>query len=60
MPKVTKSPKIHFLSGLPRSGSYRYPRLLKFVERHLTPYLTGVGENGANNVINRKFESREN
>ena len=49
---------VPYLTG---SVSYRYPRLLKFVERHLTPYLTGVGEvRQTSKLINRTFESREN
>jgi len=49
---------VPYLTG---SVSYRYPRLLQFVERHLTPYLTGVGEvRQTSKLINRTFESREN
>ncbi|WP_445636280.1 N-acetyltransferase domain-containing protein [Nostoc sp. DSM 114161] len=49
---------VPYLTG---SVSYRYPRLLKFVERHLTPYLTGVGEvRQTNKFINRKFDTGEN
>ena len=49
---------VPYLTG---SVSYRYPRLLKFVERHLTPYLTGVGEvRQTSKLINRTLESREN
>jgi uncharacterized protein (TIGR03032 family) len=32
---------VPYLTG---SVSHHYPRLLQFVERHLTPYLTGLGE----------------
>ena len=49
---------VPYLTG---SVSYRYPRLLKFVERHLTPYLTGVGEvRQTSKLINPTLESREN
>ncbi|MCF2145974.1 TIGR03032 family protein [Desmonostoc muscorum LEGE 12446] len=49
---------VPYLTG---SVSYRYPRLLQFVERHLTPYLTGVGEvRQTSKLINRTLESREN
>ncbi|MBX9256284.1 GNAT family N-acetyltransferase, partial [Desmonostoc muscorum CCALA 125] len=49
---------VPYLTG---SVSYRYPRLLKFVERYLTPYLTGVGEvRQTSKLINRKFDTGEN
>ncbi|MEH2233750.1 MAG: TIGR03032 family protein [Nostoc sp.] len=49
---------VPYLTG---SVSYHYPRLLQFVERHLTPYLTGVGEvRQTSKLINCTFESREN
>ncbi|MBD2693547.1 TIGR03032 family protein [Anabaena catenula] len=49
---------VPYLTG---SVSYRYPRLLQFVERHLTPYLTGVGEvRQTSKLINPTLESREN
>ncbi|WP_193200458.1 TIGR03032 family protein [Nostoc sp. MG11] len=49
---------VPYLTG---SVSHCYPRLLQFVQRHLTPYLTGVGEvRQTSKLINRTFESREN
>ncbi|WP_309232639.1 TIGR03032 family protein [Cylindrospermum sp. FACHB-282] len=49
---------VPYLTG---SVSYRHPRLLQFVERHLTPYLTGVGEvRQTSKLINPTLESREN
>ncbi|MCF2146425.1 hypothetical protein IQ276_008170 [Desmonostoc muscorum LEGE 12446] len=49
---------VPYLTG---SVSHRYPRLLQFVQRHLTPYLTGVGEvRQTSKLIKPTFESKEN